>query len=202
MAHVEGTNWAGHDLELLQLLANVARCLLGLVVWYECPVATFGGFSCSKWYCMVGWATSYPSLPSPSSTFPPPHSEISAHQKNGLKNLEIQPSAIHKVNYTKSKGLLCLLLLMHDGQLQAAFVLINFDILKWIITLSDSFHDHCTYLKFITCITYIYKYTVNCTYIPYVYTYSAVFLPYVIEYLIYICNLTSENWPSSHLVMF
>ena len=39
--------------------------------------------------------------------------EISMHQKKIV-------SAIHKVNYTKSNGLLCLLLLIHDGQLQAA----------------------------------------------------------------------------------
>ena len=45
MAPVEGTNWAGHDLELFP---SLARRLLGLVVWYGLNVATFGGFSYSK----------------------------------------------------------------------------------------------------------------------------------------------------------
>ena len=118
MVPTEGTNWASNDLELLP---SLARCLPGLVVWYGLNVATFGGFSCSKRSCI---SLSPLSHPSPSSHPPAPlfrWTEISAHQKKCLKSPEIQPSAIHRVNYTKSNGLLYLLqLLIHDGQLQAA----------------------------------------------------------------------------------
>ena len=94
------------------------------VVWPQCGY--FGGFSCSKQCCMVVWVPSHPSHlphPSPSSQLSNPllcWTEISAHQINRHKSPKIQPSAFHKINYTKSNGLLCLLLLIHDGQLQAA----------------------------------------------------------------------------------
>ena len=113
MAPIEGTNWAGHDLELFQLLA---RHLLGLVVWYGCPVATFGGFSCSKQCCIVSRATSHPPTPLLCWT------EISAHQKRIVSKAlkSSHQSFTIKVNYTKSNGLLYLLLLIQDSQLQVA----------------------------------------------------------------------------------
>ena len=59
-----GHQLGGHDLELFPLLA---RCLLGLVVWYRCLVATFGG--CSKQFL-----TDFSTPPSPMLHFthPPP----------------------------------------------------------------------------------------------------------------------------------
>ena len=69
------------------------------------------------------WLTGPPRTP-PSPPLPPPFHPLTLKlvptRKNCLKNLEIQPSAIHKVNYTKFNGILCLLLLIRDGQLQAA----------------------------------------------------------------------------------
>ena len=65
-----GHQLGGHALELLPLLA---RCLLGLVVWYRSLLPTFDGFSYSKQLCTVGslnflsYHALLPPLPSPPS---------------------------------------------------------------------------------------------------------------------------------------
>ena len=89
MVPTEGTNWAGHDLELFPLLAG---CLLDLVVWY------MG----SMWLLLVAspalnsavWlAGAHPIPPSPAfpPTCPPPHSAglKLVHTKKCLKSPEI-----------------------------------------------------------------------------------------------------------------
>ena len=108
MAPIEGTNWTGHDLELFPLLT---RRLLGLAVWYGLNVATL----VASYALNIAVWKSKPLLPTPRST----GLKLMHTRKNRFKNPEIQPSAILKVNYTKSSELLCLLLLIHDGQLAA-----------------------------------------------------------------------------------
>ena len=67
------------------------------VVW-----APHGYFCCSKQCFIFAEPPPIPPLhPTPLLCWP----EISTHQKNRLKSPEIQPSAINKVNSTKSNGL-------------------------------------------------------------------------------------------------
>ena len=83
---IEGTNWGGHELKLFLLLA---RCLLGFVVWYGCPVAAFGGFSALN---SAAWLTEPPPTPPLPPTRPPPRSaglKVVPIRTNRLKSPEI-----------------------------------------------------------------------------------------------------------------